>query len=268
LPSLEKTRPGLPSLAVELRKASLSFGPRVILDSLDLQVPHGARISLVGENSSGKSTILKVMVGLVPPESGQAFLFGSETLRSPRKELDRLRRLVGMQFQAGAMFDSMTVRENIALASRECSRGRRIGKAGKKEIMELLEQVGLGHAARLRPSELSGGMRKRAALARALIAQPELALFDEPTAGLDPITASRIINLLGQLSARHRAAMILATSDVDVASSFSDDLILVRRGKIMARGSLADLLASTDPYVAKYMSRHRLVGQALDGGEA
>jgi phospholipid/cholesterol/gamma-HCH transport system ATP-binding protein len=266
LPVLEKAQPGQKPFAAELRQASLSFGPKVILDSLDLAVPPGARISLMGENSSGKSTMLKVMVGLVPPEQGQAFLFGAETLKSAPKELGRLRRRVGMQFQAGAMFDSMTVRENITLASRECSRGRGIAKAGKREIMDLLEQVGLAHAAKLRPSELSGGMRKRAALARALIAQPELALFDEPTAGLDPITASRIIALLGQLSARHQAAMILATSDVDVAARFSDDLILIRRGRIMARGCLNDLLASQNPYVAKYVSRHKLVDQALEGG--
>jgi phospholipid/cholesterol/gamma-HCH transport system ATP-binding protein len=246
--------------SVEIRKASLFFGPKTILDNLSLSVPPGAKVSIVGENSSGKSTILKVMVGLVQPDSGEVFLFGKNPAKSPRRELDRLRRLVGMQFQSGAMFDSMTVTENLILAGRECARGRPGKTAGKTEIQDLLERVGLGHAAKLRPSELSGGMRKRAALARALIAEPELALFDEPTAGLDPVTASLIINLLN--SQASKAAMILATSDVDVARRFSDDLALVHRGRIRLRGSWAEFSASDDPYVVKFLSRHRLGARA------
>jgi phospholipid/cholesterol/gamma-HCH transport system ATP-binding protein len=250
-------------MAVELRNVSLSFGQKTILDSMSLSVPPGAKISLVGENSCGKSTILKVMVGLVQPKSGDVFLFGRNILKSSASELDKLRRRTGMQFQAGAMFDSMTVMDNLRLASREGSRGRGLKPAKKGEISDILDQVGLGRAAKLKPSELSGGMRKRAALARALIAKPELALFDEPTAGLDPVTASRIINLLIHLSAEEKGAMILATSDVEVAKRFSQDVILMNEGQIVARGSVDDMLASTVPYVEKYLSRHRLVGQAM-----
>jgi phospholipid/cholesterol/gamma-HCH transport system ATP-binding protein len=246
-----------------LERATLLFGPKTILDGFSLSVPPGAKISLLGENSSGKSSILKVMVGLARPTSGRVLLFGKDPAAVSAAELDRLRRRVGMQFQAGAMFDSLTVTENLVLAGREGTRGRAGGKARARDIQELLESVGLAHAARRRPSELSGGMRKRAALARALIAEPELALFDEPTAGLDPVTANLIINLLKDLSARRRAAMILATSDVDVARRFSDDLILVRKGQIAARGTIGHLLASTDPYVTNYLSRFKLVDRAL-----
>jgi phospholipid/cholesterol/gamma-HCH transport system ATP-binding protein len=251
--------------SVELRNTSLNFGPKVILDSINLSVLPGAKISLMCENSSGKSTILKVMAGLIPPESGQVFLFGQEITKASHSERDRLWRKVGMQFQAGAMFDSMTVMDNLALASQEGSRGRQLRKIGPSEIQDLLDQVGLAHAAKLKPSELSGGMRKRAALARALIAEPELALFDEPTAGLDPITANRIIMLLKVLSSKHKAAMILATSDVDVARRFSTDLILMKKGRIVTRGSLEDLMASPDPYVVNYLSRYKLVDQAISG---
>jgi phospholipid/cholesterol/gamma-HCH transport system ATP-binding protein len=253
------------AFSVELRSTCLNYGDKAILDYFSLLVPAGAKISLLGENSSGKSTILKVMAGLVKPESGQVLIFGQDTAKLSRLGLDRLRRRVGMQFQAGAMFDSMTVMDNLALAGRECSRGRRLEKIGQDRILDLLDRVGLARAAKLRPSELSGGMRKRAALARALIADPELALFDDPTAGLDPITASLIINLLRELSSRHKAAMILATSDLDVARRFSSDLILIRKGKIAARGGLEDLAASADPYVVKYLSRFKLVGQAASG---
>ncbi|MDR1052016.1 MAG: ATP-binding cassette domain-containing protein [Deltaproteobacteria bacterium] len=249
-------------LSVEMRGVTLDFGPKLILDDFSLSVPPGAKISLLGENSSGKSTILKVMVGLVPPAGGEVLLFGRPLAKATSGEKSRLRRRVGMQFQAGAMFDSMTVLDNLRLAGRECSRGRGVKPAGKEEILHILDQVGLGHAARLSPSELSGGMRKRAALARALIARPELALFDEPTAGLDPVTSSRIINLLAHLAAREKAAMILATSDIDVAGRFSDDLILFRRGRIVARGGVDDLTASPEPYVVKFFSRRRLVGSA------
>jgi phospholipid/cholesterol/gamma-HCH transport system ATP-binding protein len=252
-------------LSVELREASLFFGPKIVLDGLSLEVPPGAKISILGENSSGKSTLLKVMVGLVRPVSGRVFLFGKDPASTSRSELDRLWRRVGMQFQAGAMFDSMTVLDNLTLALSEGSRGRQKKNSNPDEIISLLERVGLGHAAKLRPSELSGGMRKRAALARALIAKPELALFDEPTAGLDPITASLIINLLKELSSIHKAAMVLATSDVDVAKRFSSDLILLKNGKIAARGDIEALLSSSDPYVANYLSRFKMVDTALNG---
>jgi phospholipid/cholesterol/gamma-HCH transport system ATP-binding protein len=163
-----------------------------------------------------------------------------------------------MQFQAGALFDSVTVGMNLMLASREGVRGRNLKPVGKREIAQRLEAVGLGHAENLKPSQLSGGMRKRAALARALVASPDLALFDEPTAGLDPVTASLIINLLNSLAKTGQAAMILATSDVDVARRFSDDLALVHQGRVRLRGSWEDFSKSEDPYIVKFLSRHRL----------
>jgi phospholipid/cholesterol/gamma-HCH transport system ATP-binding protein len=248
--------------AAELIGARLSFGGPAVLDGLSLEVAPAAKLSLVGESSCGKTTILKVLAALTPPDEGSVRLFGQDPASLGRGDLDRLRRRVGMQFQAGALFDSMTVGENLLLASQECGRGRDLPPIGRAEIADRLEQVGLGHAARLRPSELSGGMRKRAALARALVADPELAIFDEPTAGLDPITASLIINLLNSLAERGRAAMVLATTDVDVARRFSDDLVLIRLGRVQARGSWSEFASSSDPYVVRYLSRHRLAAPA------
>jgi phospholipid/cholesterol/gamma-HCH transport system ATP-binding protein len=241
--------------AVELDGVSLSFGGKAVLDSFSLSVPPGGKISVVGESSCGKSTLFKVMVGLVPPGRGRALLFGRDMAEAHSRERDRLRRRVGMQFQAGALFDSLDVHRNLSLASHESARGGRGRPAPDAEILDMLGRVGLRQAALLNPSSLSGGMRKRAAIARALIVRPELALFDEPTAGLDPLTSASIIGLLNELSADLGAAMLLATTDLDVARRFSRDIVIMHEGRIRARGSVDEHLASEDPYIKRFLSR-------------
>jgi phospholipid/cholesterol/gamma-HCH transport system ATP-binding protein len=251
------------ALTLELRDVSLAFGEKTILDGLSLKVPKGHKLSIVGESSCGKSTLLKVMVGLIRPDKGQVILFGKDTSSIGTRELERLRRRVGMQFQAGALFDSMSVGENLLLASMESVRGAKGGKPASAEgIGAMLGKVGLGKAAAQNPSSLSGGMRKRAAIARALIVSPELAIFDEPTAGLDPITSSAMIRLLNGLSADLGAAMLLATTDVDVARRFSEDIIILNKGRIVARGAVGSLLASTDPYISNFLKRYARVAVA------
>jgi phospholipid/cholesterol/gamma-HCH transport system ATP-binding protein len=246
---------------VELVDISLSFGGKPVLDGFSLTVPPGAKLSVVGESSCGKSSLFKVMVGLVSPDSGQARLFGKDLTKPSLRELEKLRRRVGMQFQAGALFDSLDVLRNLSLASLESTRGGRGSPAGTDAILDMLDRVGLKPAALQNPASLSGGMRKRAAIARALIVNPELALFDEPTAGLDPITSASIIRLLNSLSADLGAAMLLATTDLDVARRFSRDIIIMHEGKIRARGSVDDHLASSDPYIKRFLSRfNRLAG--------
>jgi phospholipid/cholesterol/gamma-HCH transport system ATP-binding protein len=241
--------------AARLADVSLSFGGKDILRSFSLDLPIGHKVALLGESSCGKTSLLKVMVGLIAPDRGQALLFGQDLARMGRKEREAARRRVGMQFQAGALFDSMSVYENLLLASREAGQGRERKAAGPERIMGLLSQVGLAKAAGRNPASLSGGMRKRAALARALISDPDLAIFDEPTAGLDPLTGARIIRLIGSLSETGRMAMILATSDADVARRFSSDVILMAEGRVKARGSLEELRASQDPYLLRFFSR-------------
>jgi phospholipid/cholesterol/gamma-HCH transport system ATP-binding protein len=165
-----------------------------------------------------------------------------------------------MQFQAGALFDSIPVQLNLWLASQESSRGSKLqNPVTEADILDLLGQVGLREAADRLPASLSGGMRKRAALARALIGDPELAIFDEPTAGLDPQTSSLIINLLNNLAQNSQAAMILATTDPDVARRFTDQVILIRAGQAYATGSLTELRARGDPYIDNYLQRQLVV---------
>jgi phospholipid/cholesterol/gamma-HCH transport system ATP-binding protein len=241
----------------ELNKVSLSFGEKKILDGFDLSLPPQVRLSLIGESSCGKSTVLKLIVGLLTPDSGIVKLFGENILSLRLTKLEKLRRRVGMQFQAGALFDSMNVSQNLALAVSESSRGQgnRARKATNEEIIDILGKVGLSHAVLQNPASLSGGMRKRAALARAIIVHPELALFDEPTAGLDPLTSGSIISLLRELSKNLGATMLLTTTDLEVARRFSDDIAIMRNGKIFARGTLADHLNNPDPYIKHFTER-------------
>jgi phospholipid/cholesterol/gamma-HCH transport system ATP-binding protein len=249
-----KANPDQPVAA--FTNVSLSLGDRLILDDFSLTLPPGSKTALLGESSCGKSVALKTLVGLFAPQAGQVFLFGQDLAKASQKNLATLRRGIGMQFQAGALFDSVSVRLNLALASSESSRGDAQGRAASdKEILGLLDQVGLREAAERQPASLSGGMRKRAALARALIANPKLAIFDEPTAGLDPQTSSRIINLLNSLAEASEAAMLLATADPDVARRFTENIALMKNGRVYAQGSLTDLRALGDPYVDRFLSR-------------
>jgi phospholipid/cholesterol/gamma-HCH transport system ATP-binding protein len=246
------------SLVSSLSEVWLSFGEKSILKGFSLDLPAGAKVSLLGESSSGKSTILKIIVGLVTPASGRAELFGQDLAKISSRAKASLRRRIGMQFQAGALFDSNSVYLNLFLASQESTRGDPARRpAGRAEILDMLSRVGLAEAAERIPASLSGGMRKRAALARALIVEPQLAVFDEPTAGLDPQTSSLIINLLNSLAQSSSAAMILATADPDVARRFSEDIVLLKDGRVHDRGSISELESRRDPYIDKFLRRFR-----------
>jgi phospholipid/cholesterol/gamma-HCH transport system ATP-binding protein len=241
-----------------LENVGLSFGERTILQGLNLDLLPGHKVALMGESSSGKSTILKILVGLIKPDCGDVYLFGEDLNKIPNHRKTILRRRIGMQFQAGALFDSSSVYLNLLLASQESTRGDPDRQpASREEILEMLAQVGLKEAAQRIPASLSGGMRKRAALARALIVQPQLAIFDEPTAGLDPQTSSLIINLLNSLAEKSQAARILATADPAVARRFAEDIVLIKDGAVYARGSLTDLENQADPYIEKFLYRLR-----------
>ncbi len=242
---------------IELQDIEVSFGDKKVLDGFSLTVRAGEKLSLVGESSSGKSTVLKVMVGLVRPDRGSVKVFGHELAHLSGTEMRKLRQRIGMQFQSGALFDSMTVMENLKLARRESARDAAAKRAADDAAppLSLLAQVGLASAADRQPFQLSGGMRKRAALARAITTEPDLAIFDEPTAGLDPVTSRRIINLIQAVSARSGAAMILATTDVQVARHFSPDLLILNQGRLWARDTIDHLRSSADEFTARMLSR-------------
>ncbi|MDR1920727.1 MAG: ATP-binding cassette domain-containing protein [Candidatus Adiutrix sp.] len=242
---------------IELRDIEKSFGGRRVLDGFSLTVAPGAKLSLVGESSCGKSSLLKIIVGLIRPDQGAAKVFGRDLNRISSRELRAVRQRIGMQFQSGALFDSLSVIENLKLARRESARDEAALRRAddREELMELLAAVGLAKAADRAPHALSGGMRKRAALARAIAVNPDLAIFDEPTAGLDPVTSRRIINLIERVSSRSGAAMILATTDVQVARHFSPDLVIMNQGRLWAQGAMDALEAGADLFTKKLLSR-------------
>ena len=245
------------SPAIELEDVIVSFDGRKILDQFSIRILDGDKLSLVGESSSGKSTLLKVITGLIRPDSGRVRVFGQDLATASAKELRKVRQRIGMQFQSGALFDSMSVIENLKLARRECARDDKARQAAddREPPLKLLGAVGLASSADKAPFELSGGMRKRAALARAITTDPNLAIFDEPTAGLDPVTSSRIINLIKSVSARSGAAMILATTDIQVARHFSPELIILNKGRLWAHDSIDNLQHSPDDFTHKLLSR-------------
>lgn len=240
---------------IELRDIEVSFKGRKVLDGFNLTVEPGRKLSLVGESSSGKSTLLKVMVGLIRPDRGRVLIFGRDLSRLSQAEMRRIRQRIGMQFQSGALFDSMSVLENLQVARRESAMDAqsRARADSREEIVPLLAKVGLASAADRYPFELSGGMRKRAALARALTTRPLLAIFDEPTAGLDPVTSRRIINLIAQ--AETEATMILATTDIQVARHFSPELLILNQGRLWAHDHIDHLRRGSDEFTHKLLSR-------------
>ena len=242
---------------IELQDIEVSFGTKKILDGFSLVVNQGERLSLVGESSSGKSTLLKVMVGLIKPHRGLVKLFGKNINTLSTSDLGRLRQRIGMQFQSSALFDSMSILENLKLARRESAttEAQRRAAGDREEPSELLISVGLAGAIDRQPFELSGGMRKRAALARALTTTPDIAFFDDPTAGLDPVSSRRIIDIIKNSSTNHGTTMLLSTTDVMVAYHFSQELVILNQGRMWARDSIETLHLSTDQFVQSFLSR-------------
>jgi phospholipid/cholesterol/gamma-HCH transport system ATP-binding protein len=224
-----------------------------VLDGLSFTVKTGEFVSLTGESTSGKSTIFKIIAGLVRPEEGKAEIFGQDIARMNESDKRDLLTRLEMQFQSGALFDSMTVNENIMFVLDEETR---LKQKEKQEIIDsLLKGVNLLSAKNKFPFELSGGMKKRVAVARALATRPELALFDEPAAGLDPVTSVRIVNLIKSLVAEHDMTLMAATTDVHTAMRFADRFLLLRDGRIHADAPWSELKESDDPYIKKFLSR-------------
>ena len=226
-----------------------------MLDDFNLTLHEGENLVIMGKSGSGKSVMIKCLIGLEIPDSGTIEIMGKKIDLLNREELDELRTDIGFLFQGSALYDSMSVRENLEFPLR-----RHTKKFGKLEettplVMEALESVGLADAINLMPSELSGGMKRRIALARTLILQPKIIIYDEPTTGLDPITAKEIIILMKSVQKKYNTSSIIITHDVDCARVISNRMILLIDGKNYAEGTFQDLSASKDPKVAETFSQ-------------
>jgi phospholipid/cholesterol/gamma-HCH transport system ATP-binding protein len=236
--------------AIELRAVTKAFGARCVLDGISLVVPEGRAVCILGRSGTGKSVALKHIVGLLKPDAGRVLVKGEDITLMTASELVPIRRRIGFLFQNAALFDSISVGENVAFPLR---RHRRLGESAiRTRVLQRLADVGLGAEYDTMPADLSGGMRKRAGLARALALDPELLLADEPSAGLDPVTAGEIDALLVKLK-RTGITLLAVTHNIPSARVLADELVFLHDGRVLARGSSGDLDRSEHALVREFM---------------
>ena len=240
------------SQVVELRDVHMQFEEKKVLDGLSLTVKPQERLVIMGQSGSGKSTILRLILGTLPPTVGSIFFKGSEINRLPRQKLQEVRRHIGMVYQYSALLSSRTVRDNVALPLEELTDKSR--EEIDKVVDEKLELVGMEDSKDLLPEELSGGMKKRVALARSLVLEPELLLLDEPSAGLDPVIASVIDELIISLSEKSKVTSITVTHEMESAFRIATRMAMLYQGKIIEEGEPEEFKQSKDPVVAQFIS--------------
>jgi phospholipid/cholesterol/gamma-HCH transport system ATP-binding protein len=223
-----------------------SFGPNAVLKDISLKIDKGENLVVFGKSGSGKSVLIKCMVGLIQPDEGEIILLGKNIAYLNEDDLNILRKKVGFLFQSAALYDSMTVRENLEFPLRDVNKSQEEKNA---LVMEALKNVGLENAIDKMPSDLSGGMRKRIGLARTLILKPEIILYDEPTTGLDPITSKEISKLILEIQQKYNAASIIITHDVECARMTANRMIIIKEGICVAEGTFDELSGSKDNWV-------------------
>lgn len=246
-------QPGTPDPVVQVRGLVVRYGKRTVLDGVDMTVHPGEIRAILGGSGSGKSTLLKGILGLTQVAAGRVQLLGQDTLAMPESDRRGLMQRTGVLFQNGALFGSLTVGENVALPLRE---HRRLPEATIRELVQFkLAQVDLSHAEHMRPAELSGGMRKRAGLARALALDPELLFCDEPSAGLDPLTAAAMDNLLLSLRDSLKMTVVLVTHELASIEAIADSVIMVGDARVIAEGPIGEVrkrgIAAVDDFFAR-----------------
>ena len=236
---------------VEVDALKKSFGAQRVLGGIDFHVAQGETLAVLGRSGAGKSVLLKLMIGLQQPDSGSVKIHGQQIAALQPDQLNEVRKKMGYLFQQGALYDSLSVEENVAFPLNRHT--KLSADERKKKTKELLASVGMDRDLDKMPSELSGGMQKRVGLARALALDPDILLFDEPTAGLDPITAAEIGDLIVDLKKKRKMTAVVVTHDIHGARTFADRLILLREGEIAVEGTFADLQKSKDDFVVKFL---------------
>lgn len=237
---------------IQVQCLSKSFGEQKVLTGIDLSVARGETVAVLGRSGTGKSVLLKLLVGLQQPDSGHIRINGQEIGGLELEQLNEVRKKVGFLFQQGALYDSLTIEENVVFP---LSRHTDLSESDQKQrARELLKKVGMEREIEKMPSQISGGMQKRVGLARALALDPEILLFDEPTAGLDPITAAEVGKLILQLKQERNMTGIVVTHDIPGTKIFSDRVVMINEGHVVIEGTLEDLEKSQDPFVVQFLS--------------
>lgn len=239
-------------IVIEIKDLHKSYGDNHVLNGFNMCLVEGENLVIMGKSGSGKSVMIKCLIGLEEYDSGTIIVMGKDISTLEHEELDELRTEVGFLFQGSALYDSMTVRENLEFPLRRHTKKFGRIKDTTPMVMEALENVGLAHTINLMPEELSGGMKRRVALARTLILQPSIILYDEPTTGLDPITAKEILLLMISIQKKYNTSSIIITHDVDCARAISNRMILLVDGINYAEGTFEELLASNDPKIQAF----------------
>jgi phospholipid/cholesterol/gamma-HCH transport system ATP-binding protein len=238
---------------VDIKALSKSFGSNAVLKNFTLQLKEGENTVVIGKSGSGKSVLIKCIIGLMQADTGSIKVFGTDVATLNSTELDQLRAKVGFLFQSNALYDSMTVRENLEFPLR-----RHWLKDSKVNItdlvLEALTQVGLAKSIDLKPSELSGGMRKRIALARTLILKPKIILYDEPTSGLDPVTGKEISQLIVDIQKKNKTTSIIISHDLNCAKITANHIVILWEGACYAQGSFDELQKSEDPIINQFFN--------------
>ncbi|MGB9601450.1 MAG: ABC transporter ATP-binding protein [Verrucomicrobiia bacterium] len=237
---------------IETQNITKSFGRQRVLDGISIKIERGESVAIIGRSGCGKSVLLKTIIGLIQPDSGKVIIDGEDITGLNERQLIKVRRKFGMLFQSAALFDSMNVFENIAFPLRR--EGRWSEEEIKKKVATALEMVELPGVESKMPSELSGGMRKRVGLARAIVYQPEIILYDEPTTGLDPVVSDSIDKLILRICEKLNVTTVVVTHDMRSVKRVSKKIFMLHRGKVHATGTPEEIFNSTDPVVRQFVN--------------
>lgn len=238
---------------ISVRELEKAFNDRVVLDKVNLDLYEGENLVILGRSGTGKSVLIKCMVGMITPDAGEVSVLGYDIPRLTSKELTEVRLQVGFSFQGSALYDSMSVRENLEFPLK-----RNLGLQDQQKldelVMEALENVGLAQAVDQMPAELSGGMKKRVGIARTLILKPKIMLYDEPTSGLDPITSTEINQLINEVRSKYNTSSIIITHDISCARQTGDRIIALVNGKNKIEGTFEELKNSHDQDIEPFFN--------------
>ncbi len=244
----------MPELVIEITNLSKGFDDLQVLKNLSLKLYDGENLVVLGKSGSGKSVLIKCIVRLLNPDQGTILVLGQNVSELKNKELAKVRKKIGFLFQSGALYDSMTIKQNLEFPLRRIKKDL-TKKERNEKIKEVLENVGLADTLHKMPSELSGGMRKRASLARTIVVDPMIMLYDEPTTGLDPVTSDGISALINEVQKKYKTSSIIITHDIECARATADRIIMLKDGEIYMEGNIDDFENSTDEVIQSFFKQ-------------
>ncbi|RZJ30471.1 MAG: ATP-binding cassette domain-containing protein [Flavobacterium sp.] len=241
---------------INIKDLTIGFNGNEVLKNLSLQLRKEENLVVLGKSGTGKSVLIKCIVRLLNADSGQISVFGEDITKLGTKQLNEVRKKIGFLFQSAALYDSMTVRENLEFPLRRIRKELK-EKEIQQKIVEALENVGLPDAIDKMPSELSGGQRKRIGLARTIIVEPEIMLYDEPTTGLDPITSDEISNLINDIQQKFKTSSIIITHDIECARTVANRFVMLKEGEVYKDGSLEEFENDKDPFISAFFNTNK-----------